>query len=112
MLRRSAMRAANQLASAAPKRSATTAAGAVGRGAVLARSAAIFGAANSLGFTISALTGSHVHLDLLGTRAFAAMAVGTIEPTLEANTKPLLTWREHNSSKPAGITVKSGFVQY
>ena len=78
MLRRSAMRAANQLATAMPKRAASTAAGSGRQGGVLARSAAIFGAANSLGFAISAMTGSHVHIDLLGTGAFAAVAVGTM----------------------------------
>ena len=35
----------------------------------------VFGAANGLGFGISALTGSHLHLDLLGTGAFVGAAV-------------------------------------
>ncbi|CAE8599934.1 unnamed protein product [Polarella glacialis] len=43
----------------------------------LGRSVEIFGAANALGFGISAATGSQLHLDLLGTGAFVAVAAAT-----------------------------------
>ena len=43
----------------------------------LVTSAKIFGAANLLGLGISLATGSHYHLDLLGTGAFTLMAVAT-----------------------------------
>ena len=60
-------------------RAATTAASAVpGGGSVvssLLKSTAIFGAANGLGFGISAATGSHLHLDLIGTGVFAVAAM-------------------------------------
>ena len=66
---------------AAPKATralCTAAATSTGAGrSALQRSAAVFGVANSMGFAISALTGSHYHLDLLGTGAFAAFAVAT-----------------------------------
>ena len=39
------------------------------------KSALIFGGLNGLGFGISAATGSHVHLDLIGTGAFAVAAL-------------------------------------
>ena len=39
------------------------------------QSSAIFGGANLFGFVISMLTGSHVHLDLIGTGAFALAAI-------------------------------------
>ena len=45
--------------------------GPVGKGAV------ILGAANTLGFAISATTGVHYHLDLIGTGAFAVAAAAT-----------------------------------
>jgi len=38
-------------------------------------SAAVIGAANALGFGISVVTGSHVHLDLIGTGVFAVSAL-------------------------------------
>ena len=38
-------------------------------------SAAVFGIANTLGFGISVATGSHLHLDLIGTGVFAASAL-------------------------------------
>ena len=40
----------------------------------LAQSAMVFGAANTVGFGISVATGSHVHLDLIGTGVFAVAA--------------------------------------
>ena len=43
----------------------------------VASSAAIFGAANALGFGISAATGWHYHLDLIGTGIFAVAAFAT-----------------------------------
>ncbi|KAJ8599150.1 hypothetical protein CTAYLR_008291 [Chrysophaeum taylorii] len=43
----------------------------------LARSAKVLGAANALGFGISVATGSHVHLDLIGTGAFTVAAAAT-----------------------------------
>ena len=46
-------------------------------GSVLGASAKVFGAANLLGFGISCATGSHLHLDLIGTGAFAAAAAFT-----------------------------------
>ena len=42
------------------------------------QSSLIFLGANALGFVISLLTGSHLHLDLLGTGAFAAAALPTL----------------------------------
>jgi len=41
----------------------------------LLRAAKVFGAANVLGWGISCATGSHLHLDLIGTGAFVAAAV-------------------------------------
>ena len=41
----------------------------------LATSAIIFGAANALGFGISVATGSHYHLDLIGTGIFSGVAI-------------------------------------
>jgi steroid 5-alpha reductase family enzyme len=41
-------------------------------------STGIFAAANALGFVISILTGSHLHLDLLGTGAFALASLPTL----------------------------------
>ena len=43
----------------------------------LATSAKIFGAANLLGLGVSLATGSHYHLDLLGTGAFTVAAIDT-----------------------------------
>ena len=43
----------------------------------LVTSAAVFGAANALGFATSIATGWHYHLDLIGTGAFTAAAVAT-----------------------------------
>ena len=43
----------------------------------LATSAKIFGAANLLGLGVSLATGSHYHLDLLGTGAFTLAAIAT-----------------------------------
>ena len=40
----------------------------------LAQSALVFGAANAVGFGISAATGSHLHLDLIGTGVFVVAA--------------------------------------
>jgi len=42
------------------------------------RSAKIFGAVNSLGLAVSLASGSHLHLDLLGTGAFAVSALCTL----------------------------------
>eukprot|EP00438_Fugacium_kawagutii_P028569 Skav232558 [mRNA] locus=scaffold3309:79915:80802:- [translate_table: standard] len=56
----------------------------------LAVSAAVFGAANVLGFGISVATGSHYHLDLIGTGIFSAAAIalrgmpGEIQQNLSA----------------------------
>ncbi|GMI21229.1 hypothetical protein TrRE_jg4490, partial [Triparma retinervis] len=47
----------------------------------LASSSSIFGAVNAVGFVISCTTGSHVHLDLLGTGAFIP---ATLLPLLAA----------------------------
>lgn len=44
----------------------------------------IFGAANGLGLTISLATGSHLHLDLIGTGAFVAAAGATCGPDLRS----------------------------
>ena len=44
---------------------------------MLLLSAGIFGAANAIGFGISAVTGSHIHLDLIGTGVFAVAAIAT-----------------------------------
>jgi len=43
----------------------------------VASSAVVLGAANAFGFAISAATGWHYHLDLIGTGAFAAVAAAT-----------------------------------
>ena len=43
----------------------------------LGLSTAIIGAANALGFGVSVATGSHYHLDLLGTGVFAVSAIAT-----------------------------------
>ena len=43
----------------------------------LATSTKIFGAANLLGLGVSLATGSHYHLDLLGTGAFTLAAIAT-----------------------------------
>ena len=42
------------------------------------RSNCIYAGANFLGFVISLLTGSHVHLDLIGSGAFCAAAIPTL----------------------------------
>lgn len=52
-----------------------TPAAALGAPAALATSAGAFGAANALGFGISLATGSHLHLDLIGTGVFALAAL-------------------------------------
>lgn len=62
-------------------------AGAAGVGAnwgLALSSTGIFGAINLLGLAISLGTGSHVHLDLLGTGAFAAVAWATQGPDLRS----------------------------
>jgi len=46
----------------------------------LLQSAKIFGAVNSLGLAVSITTGSHLHLDLLGTGCFAISALRTLGP--------------------------------
>lgn len=51
--------------------------------------AKIFGAFNVFGFGISLATGSHVHLDLLGTGAFAAVAAATRGPDLRSRLSAL-----------------------
>lgn len=66
--------------------SRTSAAAAAAPGAAAAK---IFGAANVLGFGISVLTGSHVHLDLIGTGAFAAVAAATRGPDLRSRISAL-----------------------
>ena len=43
----------------------------------LRSSAAVFGAANALGFGVSIATGWHYHLDLIGTGAFTIAALAT-----------------------------------
>lgn len=48
----------------------------------VATSAAVFGAANALGLGISAVTGWHYHLDLIGTGVFAVAAYATRGVTL------------------------------
>jgi len=50
--------------------------------APLGTSSAIFGAANALGFAISAATGWHYHLDLIGTGIFAVAALALRGATL------------------------------
>ena len=44
----------------------------------------VFAAANALGLGISLATGSHVHLDLIGTGAFAVVALATAGPSTTA----------------------------
>ena len=63
-------------AAAAAPAAAGAAASLAGKPTLL-KSAAIFGSANALGFGISAATGSHLHLDLIGTGVFAVAAVAT-----------------------------------
>jgi len=60
----------------------------------LGQSAAIFGAGNALGFGISALTGSHYHLDLIGTGVFAvsALALGVPEPRQRLSAGAVALW--------------------
>ena len=60
----------------------------------LRTSAAVFGAINGLGFVYSAATGSHYHLDLLGTGAFtvAAMACGVRARHLSHARQPPWVW--------------------
>lgn len=48
----------------------------------LASSAAIFGAANGVGLGISAATGGHYHLDLIGTGVFAVSAAAVAGPSV------------------------------
>jgi len=55
----------------------------LGTGAVQ-RSAKIFAGFNGLGFLVSLITGSHLHLDLLGTGAFVAAAAATIGPDVRS----------------------------
>ncbi len=52
--------------------------------APMIQSFSIFGAANLLGYVISLATGSHLHLDLLGTGAFALASL----PTLLSSSSP------------------------
>ena len=67
----------------------------------LASSAAIFGAANGLGFGISLATGWHYHLDLIGTGVFAvaAFAVAGQAPAQRASAFAVAAW----ASKLAGF---------
>ena len=64
------VRAASSVASATTPGGGTT--------SPLLQSAAIFAAANGLGFGISAATGSHIHLDLIGTGVFSLAALATM----------------------------------
>jgi len=75
MLRRRMFTTAAKAAAAAP--AAAGAAASLAGKPTLLKSAAIFGSANALGFGISAATGSHLHLDLIGTGVFAVAAVAT-----------------------------------
>lgn len=72
-------RRANQLATPLLSRAAATTAAATSSAppGPLTTSAKIFGAANLLGLGVSLATGSHYHLDLLGTGAFAVAAAAT-----------------------------------
>ncbi len=64
---------------------AAPAAGGGGGLGPLALSAAIFGGANALGAGISLVTGSHLHLDLIGTGVFAVSALALRGTTLRQN---------------------------
>jgi len=70
----------------------------------LLTSAAIFGAANTLGFGISVTTGSHYHLDLIGTGvfAFAAAATAGIEARQRLSAGVVALW----------ATKLAGFLTY
>jgi steroid 5-alpha reductase family enzyme len=67
----------------------------------VARSAAIFGAANGVGFGISVATGWHYHLDLIGTGIFAvaAVAVAGSAPVQRLSAAAVALW----ASKLAGF---------
>ena len=99
MLRRRLMPVASRMmASAAPNKAAP--ANAAGRSALLT-STAIFGAANALGFGISAVTGWHYHLDLIGTGVFALSALATTgggEPRQRLSGLGIALWASKLSS--------------
>eukprot|EP00933_Yihiella_yeosuensis_P015730 TRINITY_DN13628_c0_g1_i1.p1 TRINITY_DN13628_c0_g1~~TRINITY_DN13628_c0_g1_i1.p1 ORF type:complete len:342 (+),score=38.34 TRINITY_DN13628_c0_g1_i1:44-1069(+) len=57
---------------------------AVGKSAIR-QSAEVFGLANGLGFGISVATGSHLHLDIVGTGAFVALA--SVTPKVDLRSK-------------------------
>ena len=77
MLRRRATKLASPLMTWQRSRAVTSSPGGSTVPSPLATSAKIFGAANLLGLGVSLATGSHYHLDLLGTGAFTLAAIAT-----------------------------------
>lgn len=77
MLRRRATKLASPLMTWQRSRAVTSGPGGSTVPSPLATSAKIFGAANLLGLGVSLATGSHYHLDLLGTGAFTLAAIAT-----------------------------------
>ena len=77
MLRRRATKLAWPLMTWQRSRAVTSSPGGSTVPSPLATSAKIFGAANLLGLGVSLATGSHYHLDLLGTGAFTLAAIAT-----------------------------------
>ena len=75
MLRRRLLPAATRMAAAAVPGGAGAAVAVTP--SPLATSAAVLGLANAVGFAISAYSSSHLHLDLIGTGAFALTALAT-----------------------------------